>query len=76
MLLDLKPANGLTARLFGQTDYERAQRVMKAVDEINRRQGRDTIRFGVVKSDGRWQTKALRRSRRYTTCLNEVLRVS
>jgi DNA polymerase V len=76
MLLDLKPADRLTARLFGQTDFERAQRVMKAVDEINRQMGRDTIRFGIVQPNGRWQTKALRRSRRYTTCLSEVLRVS
>ena len=76
MLLDLRPTDRLTARLFGQSDYERAQRVMKAVDEINQRLGRDTIRFGVVKPNGRWQTKALRRSRRYTTCLNEVLRVT
>jgi DNA polymerase V len=76
MLLDLKPSDRLTARLFGQADYERAQRVMKAVDDINKRLGRDTIRFGIVKPKGRWQTKALRRSRRYTTCLSEVLRVS
>lgn len=75
MLLDLKPTERLTARLFGQADFERAQRVVRAMDEINRRLGRDTIRFGVVKPAGRWQTKALRRSRRYTTCLREVLHV-
>ncbi len=75
MLLNLKPTAQLSARLYGQSDYERAQRVMRAVDDINRRLGRDTIRFGVVNPAGRWQTKALRRSRRYTTCLREVLHI-
>jgi DNA polymerase V len=76
MLLDLVPADRLTARLFGRADHERAQRVMKAMDVINRRHGRDTIRFGVVSPGGRWQTKAVRCSRRYTTRLKEVLRVT
>lgn len=75
MLLNLRPAERLTARLFGQADFERAQRVMRAVDDINRRLGRDTIRFGAANPAGRWQTKALRRSRRYTTCLEEVLKL-
>jgi len=74
-LLNLKLAERLTVRLFGQADFERAQRVMRAMDEINRRLGRDTIRFGIVNPAGRWQTKALRRSRRYTTSLKEVLHV-
>ena len=75
MLNQLTPASQLSLRLYGQGDFERARRVMMAVDQINRRHGRDTIRLGVAKL-GRWQTKALRRSRRYTTCLNEVLRVA
>lgn len=75
MLLGLKPAERLTARLFGRGDFERSRRVMRAVDEINRRLGRDTIRLGALNPAGRWQTKALRRSRRYTTSLREVLRV-
>lgn len=48
---------------------------MKAVDGINAKFGRDTVRFGVARPSGRWETKFLRRSRRYTTCLSEVLRV-
>jgi hypothetical protein len=34
---------------------------MNAVDEINGRHGRDTVRFGVAVSDERWKTKFLRR---------------
>jgi DNA polymerase V len=75
ILSHLRPADRLTARLFGDGRYERARRVMRAVDEINRRHGRDTVRLGVADPSGRWKTKAARRSPRYTTCLKEVLRI-
>jgi hypothetical protein len=66
----------LNVRLFGDDRFEQSRRVMKAVDEINARRGRDTIRFGAVISGGRWETKFLRRSRCYTTRLDEVLKVA
>lgn len=76
MLNGLSPADELTKRFFGDGRFEKSRRLMKAVDEINARFGRDTIRFGAARRGGRWETKFLRRSRRYTTCLNEVLRVA
>jgi DNA polymerase V len=76
MLNRLTPANGLSMRLFGNKRFEKSRRVMRAVDEINRRFGRDTLHFGAARPARRWETKFLRRSRRYTTCLKEVLRVA
>jgi DNA polymerase V len=76
MLNRLTPADGLSMRLFGDERFEKSRRVMRAVDEINSRFGRDTVRFGVARPGGRWETRFLRRSRRYTTCLGEVLRVA
>jgi DNA polymerase V len=76
MLNRLTPADGLSMRLFGDERFEKSRRVMRAVDEINGRFGRDTVRFGAARQDRRWETKFLRRSRRYTTCLGEVLRVA
>jgi DNA polymerase V len=70
----LKPAAQSPLRLYGDGEYERARRVMRAVDEINRRHGRETIKLGAARG-GSWQTKFLRRSRRYTTSLDEVLRI-
>jgi DNA polymerase V len=75
ILSHLRPADGLTVRLFGNCQYERARRVMMAVDEINARHGRDTVRLGVANPSGRWKTKALRRSPRYTTRISEVLSI-
>src|SRR5215213_9235079 len=76
MLNRLTPAASLSMRLFGDGRFEKSRRLMKALDEINGKYGRDTVRFGVARSNRRWETKFLRRSRRYTTCLNEVLRVA
>jgi DNA polymerase V len=73
MLNGLVPAEQLSRRFFGDVDFERSHRVMKAVDDINRRHGHDTVRFGVARPKGRWQTKSLRRSQNYTTSLEEVL---
>jgi DNA polymerase V len=63
-------------RLFGDERFERSRKVMKVVDELNSRFGQNTLRFGAARPGGRWETKFLRRSRRYTTCLQEVLRVA
>lgn len=76
MLNHLRPSDQLTVRLFGVGGYERSRRVMKAVDAINSRHGRDTVHFGVADPAGRWKTKALRRSRQFTTRLSEVLNVT
>lgn len=67
------PADQLTLRMFDDT-HERFRQVMVAVDQINRKYRRDTVRFAVARPDGRWWTKFQRRSPRYTTCLQEVLR--
>jgi DNA polymerase V len=72
----LAPVEQLPRRFFGDRAFERSRRVQKAVDEINRRHGRDTVRFGAAQPNGRWQTKFLKRSRRYTTRLRDVLCVS
>jgi DNA polymerase V len=63
-------------RLFGDGRFEKSRRLMKALDEINVKFGSGPVRFGVARAGGRWETKFLRRSRRYTTCRDEVLRVA
>lgn len=73
MLNALKPSNQLTIRMFHQDSWERSRRVSQAMDEINKRFGRHTIRYGSVETEGRWQMKAARRSSRYTTNMNEIL---
>lgn len=71
----LVPSDNLTTRMFDDERWERFRRVMCAVDEINRKFGSQTIRFAVAKTAGAWSGKTNRRSPRYTTRLNEILRV-
>lgn len=46
MLCHLVPADHLSMRLFSYADFERSRRVLRAVDDINRCHGRDTVRLG------------------------------
>jgi DNA polymerase V len=75
MFNHLVPVDQLSKRLYGDARFERSRRLMRAMDQINARYGRDTIRFGVAQLESRWQTKFLKRSPRYTTCLREVMTV-
>ncbi len=73
MLHSLSPADQLTLRMFGDERAERFRQVMVAVDQINRRWGRNTVRFATANPEGNWRTKVEKRSPRYTTRLPEVL---
>jgi DNA polymerase V len=75
ILSGLVPAERLTTRMFDETRWQRFRSVMTAVDEINRKFGRNTVRFAVANPNGAWQGKCAYRSPRYTTRLNEVMQV-
>lgn len=76
LLNRLAPADQLSMRLYNDSNFERSRAVMRAMDQINARYGRDTVRFGVAPADGSWKTRFSKRSPRYTTCLKEVLTVN
>jgi DNA polymerase V len=56
-------------------DGERRMRLMEAVDSINRRQGRHAVRPLAMGHDRDWEMRRGRLSGRYTTHLDEILRV-
>ncbi|MEZ5429142.1 MAG: Y-family DNA polymerase [Pyrinomonadaceae bacterium] len=72
ILSGLTPVEGMTCRMFDQKNWERFRSVMAAVDEINRKFGRDTVRFAVARPDGIWRGRSERRSDRYTTRFGEI----
>jgi DNA polymerase V len=72
LLSGLVPADQLTTRMYDDTRWERFRRVMEAVDYINRKYGRDTIRFTTADPNGRWKTTFPRCSPHYTTRLSDV----
>ena len=73
ILSGLVQSENLTKRLFDDKRFQRQHELMKAIDEINRKFGKDTIHFGGVKAEGVWKMKQTKKSRNYTTNWNELL---
>lgn len=75
LLNRLMPADQLSMRLYNDSKFERSRSLVRAVDQINARYGRDAIRFGIAPSNDNWKTRFSKRSPRYTTCLKEALAI-
>jgi DNA polymerase V len=73
MLNELVPAGSPSRSFFNPEVRERMSDLMRVVDRLNGKFGRDTIRFGHERLTARWRTKAEKRSRRYTTQWDEIL---
>ena len=76
ILSGLISTDGLNGRLFDEKKWENSRRVMKAVDEINRKFGRGKIRLASANPEGVWRGKCERRSNRWTTRFDEILTVT
>lgn len=58
VLGDLAPLAMITPRLFKQHDYDRRHRLVKSMDELNLRYGRDVVRFAALNEHGGWQSNS------------------
>jgi DNA polymerase V len=76
ILSALIPASPMTIRMQDDEKWVKRRRLMQAVDAINRRMGRNTVRFAVEELKQQWKTKFEKRSPRYTTNWNELLTVA
>jgi len=76
LLTDIVPETQRQQSLIVRVDDERNTRLMKAVDRINRKHGRHTVRPLAMSYQQGWQMKRERLSPRYTTRLDEVLKVT
>jgi DNA polymerase V len=72
VLCSLELATNAPRRLWDDESYEDHRRLMRAIDEINARYGRDTVTCGIYPSDGIWRTRFEKRSPRYTTEWDEI----
>lgn len=75
LFLDLAPADQVQGSLFLRPDQPHRVRLMELVDELNRRYGRDRVRFACSGTDRPWKLKAEFLSQRYTTQWGELLAV-
>lgn len=71
----LEMADLVAKRLWADEWYERQRRLMAAVDHLNGKYGRDTVRCGVFPTAGTWRTRFAKRSPRYTTRWEEICKV-
>ena len=74
-LSDIVPDTERQQSILVCIDDGRRVRVMRAVDEINRKHGRYTVRPLAVNSEGGWEMRRQHLSPCYTTRLDEVLSV-
>jgi DNA polymerase V len=75
MALDLQPETQIQQSLFdpGETDKQKA--VMKAVDALNAGLGKDLVRLAAQGYDKAFKLRQAHLSRRYTTRMDEVLKI-
>jgi DNA polymerase V len=74
-LSDIVPETERQQSILVGIDNERRVRLMQAVDQLNRRYGSDTVRPLAASSEHGWEMRREHLSSRYTTRLDEVLRV-
>jgi len=69
----LAPVEAVSLRLWEDEGHQRNQALMEAVDHLNRKYGKDTVKCGWFPSAGKWRTRFAQLSPRYTTKWDELL---
>ncbi len=67
--------NAVQGHLFDTVDRDKRNRLAKAIDEINRRNGHNTVRMAVQGTDKSWHLKSEYITRQYTTNLDDIIKV-
>lgn len=75
ILIDLVAAQAVQGDLWTTPDSPRTARLMQALDKLNAVYGRDTVTLASSGRKARWGLRAEKRSARYTTSWDELLRV-
>jgi DNA polymerase V len=75
VLLDLHPASAVQEGLFDEADNPRRVALMRTLDRLNLRFGRDTVSFAAAGCRRPWKMSREFLSLRYTTAWDELLRV-
>lgn len=75
VLLDLHPAAAVQEGLFDKADSPRRAALMRTVDRLNTRFGRDAVTFAAVGQRRPWKLRRELLSPCYTTAWDELLRV-
>jgi hypothetical protein len=55
ILSELLPSKVIAPRLFDPHGFDRRHHLMRSMDELNMRYGRDVVHFAALKTEGKWQ---------------------
>ena len=73
MLLDLSPNTIVQHSFFDDHEFkQKSKRIMEALDSLNNRYGRDTVRLGSAGTTATWSMKAGNKTPCYTTRWDEL----
>ncbi len=75
ILLELTPAHDVTPSFLQSRDPVRSAKLMRLMDQINQRHGRQTIRPGIVAQKPAWGMRRGNLSPSYTTRIDDLLEV-
>jgi len=75
LLTSLEDQNNMQLPLFDEVDRQQAQRLMEAVDDIKAKLPEANLRWAAQGLAQPWRTLSKRRSHRYTTSWDELLKV-
>ncbi len=75
IVMDIVPEDQIQHGIFDTVDRARDNKLMTAMDKINRALGKDLVRFAVQGYDKKWKLRAAHLSDRYTTNINELLTI-
>lgn len=72
IMIDLVPEESVEPDLFIGMEDDKRRRVLTTVDGINARFGKNTLFYGAMGVERGWAMRCDSRSRRYTTCWDEL----
>jgi len=75
LVLDIVPEDRVQGALFDRVDRAKHAAVMKTLDAINSRFGRDTLKMAVQGSGEKWKLRQEKLSPSYTTKWNDIITV-
>ncbi len=75
MVSDIVPETTIQGSLFDRVDRGKQAEVMKTMDQINDKFGRDTVKLDVQGFDHQWYLKQEKLSKSYTTKWSDIITV-
>lgn len=75
LVFDIVPENQVQGSLFDNVDRGKHAEIMKTLDQINSKYGRDTLKIAVLGSGQKWKLRQEKLSPCYTTNWDDIITV-